>query len=115
MRLNIVGDKRGLERATWECIQAHFEFALSSYEDHVGLVTVYLTDEGGSAGRVDKLCRIVVDLPGLGAVVVEVSDCDAAVLIDRAAERVEQAVRRRIYGIHPFAEQHRIGSVPEWN
>ena len=115
MRLYIVGNKMGLDRATWEGIRAHFDLKLGPYGDRVGVVTVYLTDECGPAGGVDKLCRIVAELPGFGAVVVEVSDSDSAVLLERAARRVEEAVRRRMASIHPLLQQNRIESIAVWS
>ena len=69
---------------------------LGRFGDQVRRVSIYLADVNGPRGGEDKLCRIVVEVLGHGRVVVEDADHDLTVAIDRAADRVGQAVRRKL-------------------
>lgn len=76
-------------------------FALGRFGDHIARVTVYLTDVNGPRGGADKRCKVVAEARGCGPVVVEDADADLDVAIDRAADRVGRAVRRRLDAARP--------------
>jgi putative sigma-54 modulation protein len=69
-------------------------FALSRFGSRILKTTMYLTDNNGPKGGVDKNCLIVVRLRGLGEVVAEVVDTDWPVAIDRATTRIGHNVGR---------------------
>lgn len=95
MWLSIHG--RGLVDATTrERLERRLHFALGRFSGHVQRVSVYLSDVNGPRGGADKLCRITAEMPGHGRAVVEGVDDSLMVAIDRTAERVGQAVRRRL-------------------
>lgn len=77
-------------------VNLRFHFALDWVGSHVRRVTVYLSDENGPRGGVDKLCRAVVELWGGSTLVVEDRDSSMRVATDRAADRVGAAVRRAL-------------------
>jgi hypothetical protein len=71
-------------------------FKLGKFAPHVERVTVRLTDVNGPRGGVDTSCSIKVVLSGLPSVVVEELASGTAEAFDRAADRVERAVRRSL-------------------
>ncbi len=88
---------RGLaDAAVRERIERRLDFALGRFGDQVRRVSIYLADVNGPRGGVDKLCRIAAELPGHGRAVVEGVDDSLSAAIDRTADRVGQAVSRRL-------------------
>jgi putative sigma-54 modulation protein len=83
-----------LDADTRAHIDRRLGFALQRIGDRVNRVNVYLADENGPRGGVDKLCRIVTYLRTGGAVLIEDEDSDLTTLIDRTADRLGHAVRR---------------------
>lgn len=92
--------EHGLEigGAAQKRVERRLGFALARFGDRVGRVAVHLAEVNGPQGRADKRCRIVVDIPGYGSaqVVVEEDGDDLNAVIDRAADRIGRAVRRRL-------------------
>jgi ribosomal subunit interface protein len=80
-------------------LRAHTErrlaFALSKCSRHVRRILVRLSDINGPRGGNDKRCHLEVRLPGQ-AVVVEDTEADLYVAINRAASRVGRTVVRRL-------------------
>jgi putative sigma-54 modulation protein len=88
---------RGLaDAAVRERIERRLSFALSRCGQQVVRVSVHLADVNGPRGGVDKQCRVTVELAGLGRVMIEDLDVSLNAAIDRAADRVGRAVRRRL-------------------
>jgi putative sigma-54 modulation protein len=79
-----------------ERAERRLQFALGRFGERVGRVDVHLYDVNGPRGGIDKCCRLVARLPGQEAVVVEETDSNINALIDRAAQRLGEAVRRRL-------------------
>jgi putative sigma-54 modulation protein len=104
MWVTIHGQGLAVGGAERERVERRLGFALGRFGDRVGRVTVHLVDVSGPRGGVDKRCRVVVEVPGHGAVVVEEADADLNALIDRAADRIGQAVRRRLDRARLYAE-----------
>jgi ribosome-associated translation inhibitor RaiA len=98
MWVQIVGRGVVLDADVRERVERRLGFALGRFGDRVGRVAVHLSDVNGPRGGVDKRCRIVAEVPGggPGPVVVEDAAADLDPLIDRAADRVGQSVRRRL-------------------
>jgi len=96
MRLNIHGQGLAIDAAVRGRVERRLGFALGRFGGRVVRVAVHLADVNGPRGGVDKRCRVVADLPGHPAVVVEEADADRNALIDRAADRVGHALRRRL-------------------
>jgi hypothetical protein len=83
-----------LDADTRAHIDRRLGFALQRIGDRVNRVNVYLADENGPRGGVDKLCRVVTYLRTGGAVLIEDEDGDLTTLIDRTADRLGFTVRR---------------------
>lgn len=89
---------RGFELT--EGLRQHTErrlnFALGWASYDVKKIAVRLFDVNGPRGGEDKCCRIQITLPKTQDVVIEDTEADLYVAIDRAAERVERSVARRL-------------------
>ena len=85
--------------STTRALRAHIErrlgFALSSCYRHIKRILVRLSDVNGPRGGNDKRCQLEVMLPGQ-AVVVEDTEADLYVAINRAASRAGRTVMRQI-------------------
>ena len=91
-------------------LRAHAErrlqFALSWALHDVRKVVVRLSDINGPRGGNDKRCLIQIPVPGGPDVVIEDTEPDLYVAIDRAVDRIERTVARRMERKH----EHRHGS-----
>ena len=96
MELEIRRQDAHLDEAMREFVERRITFALGPFEDKVSRVNVSLDDVNGPRGGADKQCRILVTLPGGITVKVEDVDVDMASAVGRAADRVSNAVTRRI-------------------
>lgn len=85
------------------------EFALGRFQDRVRSVRVRLADVNGARGGVDKKCLISVRLNRPHRVIViDDTDADDAIAIDRAAHRAARAVSRAVEWEHDWRlPQHR--------
>ena len=70
--------------------------ALARFGRHVEVVHVYLRDVNGPRGGLGKKCRVVVDLPPRGRVVVSGVDTDIRAAISGTANRAGVAVKRHV-------------------
>lgn len=96
MRVDIHGHGLEVGPEQKERVERRLGFALGRFGDHVGRVTVYLADVNGPRGGADKRCKVVAEALGHGLVVVEDTDACLDTAIDRAADRIGRAVRRRL-------------------
>lgn len=95
-----------LEQGLREHIERRLTFALSRFGSSVIKAAVYLADNNGPKGGIDKSCRIVVRLRGLNEVIAEVIDTDWPVTVDRAASRIGHNVSRALERRRDFSHQH---------
>jgi putative sigma-54 modulation protein len=83
-----------------EGLRAHIverlRLALGRFARYIGEVWVYLRDVNGPRGGTDKECRIVVEVPHAGRVVVTGADAEIYAAITRTAGRAGFAVRRHV-------------------
>jgi ribosome-associated translation inhibitor RaiA len=77
-------------------IERRLRFALSRFDGRIQKVLVFLQDQNGPKGGIDKVCRVLVKTRGCGTVVAAVVDSDWIVAVDRATTRIGQAVTRQI-------------------
>ena len=85
-----------LTHALREYTERRLRFALAHAGDHVRRVAVRLHDVNGPRGGNDKRCRIQVTLNGFPTVMIEDTEADLYLAIDRAAERIGRNVIRRV-------------------
>ena len=83
-----------------DALRSHAErrlrFALTCCDDHIQRVVMRLSDINGPRGGADKLCHLQVVLDGLPDVVVEDIEADLYIAIDRATDRAERTLLRKI-------------------
>ena len=83
-----------------DALRSHAErrlrFALTCCDDHIQRVVMRLSDIKGPRGGADKRCHLQVVLTGLPNVVVEDTEADLYVAIDRATDRAGRTVGRRL-------------------
>jgi ribosomal subunit interface protein len=96
MQIEIQARNFSLTEALRVHIQRRLGFALSSRYEHIKRILVRLSDINGPRGGNDKCCQIQVVLPGQADVVIEDTEANLYVAIDRAADRVSRTVTRRL-------------------
>jgi len=96
MQIDIQARNFSTTRAMREYIERQLGFALGTCYRHVMRILVRLSDINGPRGGNDKRCHLEVILPGQAAVVVEDTEADLYVAINRAASRAGRTVMRRL-------------------
>lgn len=96
MRLGIVARGIALTEAIRQYTHRRLKTALGRYRAALESVHVCLTDVNGPRGGIDKHCVVEVRGPALVPIVVRERDADLYAAIDRAAERVDRTVARRL-------------------
>ena len=103
MRLGIIAKGIALTEAIREYAQRRLKTALGRYRHALESVQVRLSDVNGPKGGIDKHCVVEVRGPALVPIVIRERDADLYAAIDRAAERVDRTVGRRLsrnYTLH---------------
>lgn len=79
-----------------EHVEHRLAFALSQFPEHIRGVVVVLSDINGPKGGMDKRCSLRVRLNGRSDIVIEETEADFTVAVDRAADRAKRTVARRL-------------------
>jgi putative sigma-54 modulation protein len=95
MQIEIQARNFSMPHAMREYIERRLGFALSTCYRHVKRILVRLSDINGPRGGNDKCCQLVVMLPGK-EIVVEDTEADLYVAINRAASRAGRTVMRQL-------------------
>lgn len=99
MRITIRNAK-GLSQSLADQARHRLEFALGRFGARVRSLTVRLLDLNGPKGGVDKQCLVAVVLnPSSRLVLIEDTDADAVIAINRAADRTGRAVARALHAM----------------
>jgi ribosome-associated translation inhibitor RaiA len=77
-------------------LKERLRLALARFARHIGLVRVYLRGVNGRRGGPRKKCRVVVELPPRGRVIVAGADTAISRAIARTAGRAGFAVKRHV-------------------
>jgi len=96
MEIDIQARNFSATRAMRAYIERRVDFALGTCYRHVMRILVRLSDINGPRGGNDKRCHLEVILPGQAPVVVEDTETDLYVAINRAAARAGRTVMRRL-------------------
>lgn len=96
MQLDIRGGSESACEDERRQVERRLLFALGRFAQHLGRVQVWLGDVNGPRGGVDKTCRIVAHVRGVGQVVIEDADAVLPAAVARAAERAGRAVARAL-------------------
>jgi ribosome-associated translation inhibitor RaiA len=96
--MNLDVRRQGIEinEEVREHLKRRLTFNLGRFSQRVERVQVFLVEQNGPRGGIDKLCRILLRMRGLPDIVVEDRDADLLPLIDRTANRMGQVVRREL-------------------
>jgi len=83
-----------------DALRSHAEwqlrFALTYFDNHIKRVVMRLFDINGPSDGTEKRCHLQVVLAGLPDVVIEDTEADLYVAIDRATDRAGRTVERRL-------------------
>ena len=85
-----------LAEAIRRYVDRRIRFALGRFAPRVGRVMVRISDINGVRGGVDQCCQVTVQIPPTGQLVVDQVNADLFAAIDRASERIAEAVRREV-------------------
>lgn len=77
-------------------VERRLRFALDWAHYHVTKVSVRLSDLNGPRGGEDKRCQIQVSAAGAAEVVIEDTEVDLYIAIDRAADRAGRTLARQL-------------------
>lgn len=113
MNIHIQARGFALTDSLREHVERRLRFALGWADDRLRQVSVRLSDENGPRGGEDKRCRIQVAFSGAPGMVIDDTEADLYVAIDRAADRAGRSVARRLerqrdyrQGLSPTATPH---------
>lgn len=96
MQIEIQSRNFPLTNALRSHAERRLRFALTSCNDQIQWIVMRLSDINGPRGGFDKRCHLQVVLSGLPDVVIEDTEADLYVAIDRAADRAGRTLIRRI-------------------
>ena len=103
MQMDIQSRGFTLTDALRDYLMKRLAYALNHGDEYISRVTVRLSEINGSRGGTDKCCFIEVRLKQKPAVVIEDSEADIYLAIDRAAERTGRTLMRRLARQRGFA------------
>jgi ribosomal subunit interface protein len=96
MQIQIQARDFPLTEALGAYIERRINFVLSSRFEQIKRIEVRLSDINGPRGGIDKRCHIQITLPRLRDVVIEDTETDLYIAIDRAIDRAGRTVNRRL-------------------
>ena len=76
--------------------ERRLRFALACFDNHIQRIVMLLSDINGPRGGVDKRCQLRIELGGMPDVVIQDTEADLYVAIDRAAYRAGRTLVRRL-------------------
>lgn len=112
MQIDIQARNFSLTDALRNHAERQLRFALTCCDDHIRRIVVRLSDINGPHGGADKRCHLQIMLNGLPDVVVDDTETDLYVAIDRAADRAGRTVVRKLNRQHAILRQ---GNTPEFD
>jgi len=114
MHIEIQARDFSLTKALRSHIERRLTFALSTRHDQIKRILVRLSDINGPRGGNDKCCQLQVILPGQADVVIEDTQSNLYVAIDRAANRASRTVSRKLARIRSYKRNRSLaGDMPQ--
>jgi ribosomal subunit interface protein len=110
MQIDIQARHFSLTDALRHHAERRLRLALTCCNDHIQRIVMRLSDINGPRGGEDKHCHLQVVLAGLPDVVIEDTETDLYVAINRATDRAGRTLMRRINRQHTLQKQG--GSLP---
>lgn len=96
MNIDIQSRDFQLTEALESHIRRRLDFALSPRYEQIQHIQVRLSDVNGPRGGADKCCHLHIVLPHLQDVVVNDTELDMYIAINRAIDRASRTVSRRL-------------------
>ncbi len=96
MQIVIQGRGIDLDAALREHVERRLHFALDWAQAHVSRVSVVLSDLNGPRGGKDKCCHVQCAMPGVPEGVIDDTQAELHVAIDRAFDRIGRTLARRV-------------------
>ncbi len=96
MQIDIQARHFSLTDALRNHAERRLRFALTCCKDHIQRVVVRLSDTNGPRGGIDKHCHVQVVVAGTSDVVIEDTEADLYLAINRAMERAGRTLSRKI-------------------
>ncbi len=96
MEVEIRSQKMHVDDEIQSHVERRIEFALKQFNSWITRVQVHLEDVNGPRRGIDKQCRILVSIKGGKTIKIEDLDADLVAAVNRAADRLGQAVSREI-------------------
>lgn len=96
MQIDIQTRDFSLTKSLRSHVERRLGFALSTRYDRIRRILVRLSDINGPRGGNDKCCQLHVVMPGQADVIIEDTQANLYVAIDRAADRASRAVTRKL-------------------
>ena len=96
MHVDIHSQGLHLSDETRRDVERRLAFALARFEPRLLRTEVYVSEQNGPRGGVDKRCRVVLRSRPHLSVVVERDDADLGAAVACAADRAAQALARQL-------------------
>lgn len=96
MNLQIQAQDFALTDGLRQHVSTRLDYALNHGREIITRIVVRLSDINGPRGGLDKCCSIEVRIKGASTLVVEDTQADLYVAIDRASERIGRTLDRRL-------------------
>jgi putative sigma-54 modulation protein len=96
MLIDIQSRNFSLTNALRSHAERRLRFALTCCDDQIQRIVMRLSDINGPRGGSDKRCHLQLVLSGLPDVVIEDTEADLYVAIDRATDRAGRTLIRKI-------------------
>lgn len=96
MKITVKARHLKLSRDLKEYVKRRVRFALDARRDSINRIVVTLSDINGPKGGEDKRCQMLVKLDGRGEVIIDDKQDQLYAAIDRAANKANRTVTKRI-------------------
>ncbi len=96
MTLDIQARHLVLTDALKDYIKRRLSFALSHRFERIQSIIVTLSDVNGPRGGKDKRCQILISAPGMPDMMIDETQMQMSVAIDKAAARASRTLARRM-------------------
>ena len=96
MQLDIQARDFTLTDALAAYIERRIRFILGSRYDQIKRINITLMDINGPRGGLDKRCQVRISLPRIRDIVIEDTQADLYIAIDRAADRAGRTLNRKL-------------------
>ncbi|MEH6628462.1 MAG: HPF/RaiA family ribosome-associated protein [Motiliproteus sp.] len=108
MRIDIQTKGFELTDGLRQNVKRRLRFALSWASNDVDRIIVRLSDINGPRGGNDKRCAIQIPIPRMQDVIIEDTRADLYVAINRAVDRAEHTIARKLERRHEHRHQRMV-------